>query len=82
LLLYYFNAKFDPFFTLDCPEGKIINSRELVVGDVIEIRDKLTIPCDCILISGEIYVNEGSLSGESIPIKKIAINSEEKNCFN
>ena len=55
-------------FPLDCPEGKIINSTKLVVGDIIEIQDKLPIPCDCILLSGEIYVNEASLTGESIPI--------------
>jgi cation-transporting ATPase 13A3/4/5 len=30
----------------------------------------MTMPCDCILISGEVYVNEVTLTGESIPVPK------------
>ena len=38
---------------------------------------KMAIPCDCLLIEGDILVNESSLTGESMPIPKISINLEE-----
>ncbi len=34
------------------------------------------IPCDCILLSGELMMNEASLTGESIPVPKYPL---EKN---
>ena len=33
----------------------------------------MTIPCDCILLSGEIFMNEASLTGETIPVPKKGI---------
>jgi cation-transporting P-type ATPase 13A2 len=51
----------------------------LVPGDVIEIHEKLLMPCDAIIISGQCIVNErfdfiisikSMLTGESIPIVK------------
>jgi cation-transporting ATPase 13A2 len=43
------------------------------------------IPCDCVLISGEIYVNEASLTGENVPIGKFPAvsmaNLNEDNCW-
>ena len=46
----------------------LVDSSELVPGDLFYPKD--VIPCDCILISGEVYVNEASLTGENIPIGK------------
>lgn len=31
------------------------------------------LPCDCILIEGEVLVNECTLTGESIPVHKESI---------
>jgi len=45
-------------------------SSQLVPGDIIKIEDKMTIPADCILIRGQILVDESSLTGESLPIHK------------
>lgn len=30
----------------------------------------MKLPCDCLLLSGEILVNEESLTGESLPVPK------------
>jgi P-type E1-E2 ATPase len=45
----------------------------LVPGDIFIPRDELY--CDVILLKGELYVNESNLTGESIPIAKVAIES-------
>ena len=47
-----------------------MSSIELVPGDLIEVRDNWTVPCDCILINGSSIINESMLTGESIPIVK------------
>ncbi|KAL4462589.1 hypothetical protein ABPG74_000419 [Tetrahymena malaccensis] len=51
-------------------DRKQISSLHLVPGDVIEIQDGQTIPCDIILLNGQCIMNESMLTGESIPIVK------------
>uniref|UniRef100_A0A8C5QF39 Cation-transporting ATPase n=1 Tax=Leptobrachium leishanense TaxID=445787 RepID=A0A8C5QF39_9ANUR len=52
-------------------EIKEVESQSLVPGDVIVLaKNKLFLPCDAILISGGCTVNEGMLTGESIPVTK------------
>jgi len=41
---------------------------DMVPGDVYKVVDDMSVPCDCILLQGEVYMNEASLTGESIPI--------------
>ena len=51
----------------------IINqpNNTLVPGDVFELpEDGQNVPCDCILLSGSVIVNESMLTGESTPILK------------
>lgn len=47
-----------------------LESRLLVPGDVLILPGKLSLPCDAILIDGSCVVNEGMLTGESIPVTK------------
>ncbi|OXB75614.1 UNVERIFIED_CONTAM: hypothetical protein H355_001258 [Colinus virginianus] len=50
---------------------KELESRYLVPGDVFLLDGKkLSLPCDAVLIDGSCIVNEGMLTGESIPIMK------------
>jgi len=48
-----------------------------VPGDIIKIEEDMIIPCDCILIKGEVVVNEAILTGESMPITKENIKASE-----
>jgi len=59
-------------------EAVEINSTELVPGDMIEIpEDGLALPCDCILISGSVIINESMLTGESTPVIKVRMTSTD-----
>ncbi|KAJ1086907.1 hypothetical protein NDU88_000102 [Pleurodeles waltl] len=52
-------------------EYKEVESRELVPGDVIALTgNKLYLPCDAVLIKGSCVVDEGMLTGESVPVTK------------
>lgn len=50
---------------------EVIDSDKLVPGDVLLLNESDALPCDCILIDGELYLNEASLTGESVPIQKL-----------
>ena len=53
---------------IEIMESESIN---LVPGDVFELPDNgLAMPCDCILLSGSVIINEAMLTGESTPIIK------------
>uniref|UniRef100_A0A673TDB0 Cation-transporting ATPase n=1 Tax=Suricata suricatta TaxID=37032 RepID=A0A673TDB0_SURSU len=47
-----------------------LESRLLVPGDILILPGKTSLPCDAILIDGSCVVNEGMLTGESIPVTK------------
>jgi len=44
---------------------------EVVIGDIIRVRPGEKIPVDGIIVSGESFVDESMLTGESIPTEKI-----------
>ena len=50
-----------------------ISSTDLVPGDVIEVPEGISLPCDLILLTGSVIVNEAMLTGESIPVLKSSI---------
>ena len=55
-----------------------MNSTELVPGDMFEIpEDGLALPCDTILISGSVIINESMLTGESTPVIKVRMTSTD-----
>jgi len=58
-----------------CRNGNFfrVDSDELVPGDVIEIPEGVNMPCDVALLSGQAIVNEAMLTGESIPVIKVAL---------
>ncbi|XP_039706576.1 putative cation-transporting ATPase 13A5 [Pteropus medius] len=47
-----------------------LESYLLVPGDILILPGKLSLPCDAVLIDGSCVVNEGMLTGESIPVTK------------
>ena len=60
-------------------EGKWqnVDSSELVPGDVFSLLNISNLPVDCVLLLGDVIVNESMLTGESIPISKSPIKKED-----
>jgi len=55
----------------DLRQNRTSSSVELVPGDLFELPDDgSALPCDCILVSGTVIVNESMLTGESTPVIK------------
>ncbi|KAI8150400.1 ATPase [Fennellomyces sp. T-0311] len=52
---------------------RAISSTELVPGDLIDLADLHTVPCDAMLISGDCILNESMLTGESVPVSKVPV---------
>ena len=51
-----------------------ISGKEIVVGDVVVLVEGDRIPADCVLIkSSNFTVDESTLTGESVPVRKVAI---------
>lgn len=56
-----------------------VQSEDLVPGDIFEVDcDMEILPCDALLISGEVLLNESMLTGESIPVVRKSIPADEK----
>lgn len=58
-----------------------MNSEELLPGDVIKIPENLLFPCDFIILSGSVIVNEAMLTGESIPVMKSSILNTDQETY-
>ena len=43
------------------------------VGDLLILENEMTVPCDCILISGAAVLNESMLTGEPMPCQKLPL---------
>ncbi|KAJ5068552.1 manganese-transporting atpase 13a1 [Anaeramoeba ignava] len=57
---------------------KKILTTELIPGDIISVVKNTTPTCDLLLLSGKCVVNESMLTGESVPLLKESIMSEDK----
>ncbi|KAI8975910.1 Ca-transporting ATPase [Trametes punicea] len=55
------------------------DSSELVPGDIVDLIEPplVTLPADMFLLSGDAIVNESMLTGESVPVSKIPIKSDD-----
>ncbi len=49
-----------------------VRAETLIIGDIVEIRPGGRIPADGVIISGQTAIDESSLTGESIPVRKQA----------
>ena len=56
-----------------------ITSEQLVPGDRIRLLPNTTVvPCDSLIVAGSVVVNEASLTGESIPQMKDAVDDNDR----
>ena len=55
----------------------MISSEYLVPGDVFALNDLTQIPCEAVLIAGNVMMNESALSGNTEPIKKTCLGQKE-----
>ncbi|KAI9295343.1 hypothetical protein K502DRAFT_324376 [Neoconidiobolus thromboides FSU 785] len=53
------------------------STADLVPGDIFQVENNKVVPCDAILISGNIVADESSLTGEPLPIRKFPVKDEE-----
>lgn len=66
-------------------ENIVINSENIVVGDIVILSAGSIVPADMILLeTKDLFVNQSIFTGESVPIEKRADikNSDEKDLFN
>ncbi|KAM3142599.1 hypothetical protein pb186bvf_005258 [Paramecium bursaria] len=56
-------------------DGKkqMISSKELMPGDIFFVQNNSKVSCDAIIIEGQCTMNEAILTGESIPVNKVAL---------
>ena len=53
-----------------------VPARELVPGDLVQIKEGMHVCSDCVLVRGNAVVNESSLTGQLL--KKLLIRSERR----
>ncbi|RCI03520.1 hypothetical protein CU098_010396, partial [Rhizopus stolonifer] len=54
-----------------------VSTSDLVPGDVFEVVEGKTAPCDAIVLTGNIVADESSLTGEPLPIRKFPVRSND-----
>ncbi|KAI8975450.1 hypothetical protein BDF20DRAFT_914379 [Mycotypha africana] len=54
-------------------QWKNVSTADLVPGDVFEVVEGKTSPCDAVVLSGNIVADESSLTGEPLPIRKFPL---------
>jgi cation-transporting P-type ATPase 13A2 len=52
-----------------------IQNIDLVPGDLYQLKDE--VPCDSLIVQGELFVDEASLTGENVPIAKFKLSRKE-----
>lgn len=56
-----------------------VSTADLVPGDIIQIIPNQIVPMDGVILQGDIVVDESSLTGEPLPIRKFALRQQADN---
>ncbi|OAD80888.1 hypothetical protein PHYBLDRAFT_96590, partial [Phycomyces blakesleeanus NRRL 1555(-)] len=59
-------------------QWKTLPSSHLVPGDVIQLKTGQVMPADAVLLQDDIVVDESSLTGEPLPIRKVPLRNDEQ----
>eukprot|EP00375_Theileria_parva_P003757 XP_766443.1 P-type ATPase [Theileria parva strain Muguga] len=61
---------------------KNVMSRDLAVGDIVRVENDWEVPSDMIMLRGDAIVDESSITGESIPLKKRKLDLDKYSNYN
>lgn len=59
-------------------EWQTMSTADLVPGDVFEVEEGKTTPCDAVVLTGNIVADESSLTGEPLPIRKFPLRTNDE----
>jgi Cd2+/Zn2+-exporting ATPase/Cu+-exporting ATPase len=52
-------------------QSRVIDARSVEIGDRVEIKPGERIPADGVVVSGHSFVDQSSITGESLPVEKV-----------
>lgn len=58
-----------------------IPSARLVPGDVIVVEDNTVLTADCVLLKGQVVMQEAALTGEPMPVQKFPLPEEDHSLY-
>ncbi|KAG2225949.1 hypothetical protein INT45_006645 [Circinella minor] len=58
-----------------------MSTADLVPGDIFEVDDGKVVPCDAVVLSGNVVVDESSLTGEPLPIRKFPLRTDDHTMY-
>ncbi|KAL7321472.1 hypothetical protein PS15m_001236 [Mucor circinelloides] len=62
-------------------QWKEVSTSDLVPGDVFEVVEGKTAPCDAVVLTGNIVADESSLTGEPLPIRKFPLRANDPTVY-
>ncbi|EAS00950.3 E1-E2 ATPase family protein (macronuclear) [Tetrahymena thermophila SB210] len=62
-------------------EMQQVSSKNVVPGDIIHINKSFRVPFDCLILEGQLQVNEANITGEAIPISKLPLSGKSSERF-
>lgn len=60
-------------------EWKELSTADLLPGDVFQVAEGKTTPCDAVILTGNVVADESSLTGEPLPIRKFPLRADDIN---
>lgn len=73
-----YRKKFDKPTKTFAQVVELVDSTDLVPGDVVDVNPDEKVPCDLLLLEGQCLVDESLLTGESVPMLKNALPRNEE----
>ncbi|KAJ2397188.1 hypothetical protein GGI23_003629, partial [Coemansia sp. RSA 2559] len=58
-----------------------LDSADLVPGDVVAVASGMEVMCDACVLCGEVVVDESSLTGEAMPVRKLPLKADGSIAF-
>lgn len=58
-----------------------IKASQVVPGDLVRVAENWEVPCDLVLIKGNVLCDESALTGESMPVQKFAIPTNSREAY-